>query len=346
MKFFFKSLIFSALVISAITSTNATNKSLKCWKKCGSFLKPLTPHRFIDCYHNRSYQLTPKYHSKVAKITVHGYENNNMSLSISLKKPDNNIENYLTKNKFGKVDNYFNYKYKNTSNKSIPGYLDIFVKNDFIGKDVANHILKVISIAINEELKIKLYEKKKKKNINKILNLIKKTNEIGQKFTDFKMNPKNTFSISEHHFGYTSPYSKYPILATYGSGPSVILALYNKETKKACLANILLLKNVDDSISQIIKNLSNGKNESLVAHIYGGNTFFMGMIFDVINRLKNQKIKIKSANVMANTKYQLAIDSRTGNISNTFHPVNVKEEVKRSGLQFQESDINEQKIPN
>lgn len=342
----------SICIISLINSSDEvfTESDGKVWNKYGDFSKILT---FNDPYVslNRSVVIEEKDQtSKIGKINISGYKDNTICVQINFKKPDNNIKDALTKNNLGKVHRFFDREYENVSNKSIPGYLDTFVKNHVFSKEIANYILKITNIEFDEESRI--ISQKKEQEINKILKLIKDTNKIGQKFTNFKINPENTFSIFQRHVGYTSENSNYPVLATYGAGPCIILALYNKETKKAGLAHIDGLTMADQTVWWMHTKLSNGKNESLEAHISGGDTTSIKMISNIINRLKYLKIKIKSSNVNTYTVDQLAIDSRTGNISNNFHPRNVKKsknfdlKMKIIGMQYQKSSISEQKIPN
>lgn len=128
---------------------------------------------------------------------------------------------------------------------------------------------------------------------------------------DFK--PEESACILQHEYGVTKADAAQPVLGTYGAGPCVILALYDKQAKTAVLTHIDALTNLY-SLNQLFNEIN---PETTVAHLAGGDSSSQEMCIKIIDMLEDRKINIANADIVREGfkgPASLAIDARTGNI--------------------------------
>lgn len=127
--------------------------------------------------------------------------------------------------------------------------------------------------------------------------------------------PAQTVTVLQHEYAISNAQSEQPILGTYGAGPCVILALYDKQDRVAILAHIDSMTDTQ-SISKLFSLIS--KNET-VAHLAGGDRSHesVSMCIEIVDVLEKNNIKIENADLARsefNSASSLAIDARTGAI--------------------------------
>lgn len=132
-------------------------------------------------------------------------------------------------------------------------------------------------------------------------------------------NPDETIGVLQHEFAVTHAGSAQPILGTFGAGPCIILALYDKQNKQAFLAHIDSLTDID-ALSKLLISFS---HRHPIAHLYGGDNMGKNLCISILEILEKHQINIvncKIEKVPFSEGASLAIDARTGTIYSPIQP--------------------------
>lgn len=146
---------------------------------------------------------------------------------------------------------------------------------------------------------------------------------------------ENTFSEDEvelclqHEVCITTGYSNRPIVGTAGAAPCLILAMYNPSQKIASISHIDGHSDVKTTYAMLKDTLENC-DEHIEVHLAGaakGSEAIVNETLDMLNDLRNQgyPLYIYTADVLnkpskdKKLSHQLAIDARTGEVSNSFN---------------------------
>lgn len=129
--------------------------------------------------------------------------------------------------------------------------------------------------------------------------------------------PHEAVTVVQHEYAIATFDSRQPVLGTFGAGPCVILALYDKENRRAMLAHIDSLTDLQ-SLSRTIQKFS---SKNTIAHLLGGDSSSQFMCIELLEVLRKLNIEIENADLINhfNPSASLAIDSRTGAIYSPIH---------------------------
>ena len=127
---------------------------------------------------------------------------------------------------------------------------------------------------------------------------------------NFKSNEAVT--VLQHEYAVANADSNQHILGNYVAGQCIILALYDHKNKKAVLAHIDALTELN-SLHSLLNLVS---SENTVAHLAGGTSHTQEQCIKIIEFLNDNNIKIVNAALVRQSfePASLAIDSRTGTI--------------------------------
>lgn len=156
------------------------------------------------------------------------------------------------------------------------------------------------------------------------LQKLDRVNAIGQTRTTGHFTAQEARDIMQHSAGFTDATSKRPIMASYGAGPCIIMAIHNPDQKSVALAHIDSLTTMD-SVRNLFFVLCNGKSP-LEVHLRGGEKASPHLAIQLLEMIDSQPdTLLKSACLCAedgNSK-MLAIDSRSGEIFTDFDIANI-----------------------
>ena len=226
-----------------------------------------------------------------------------------------------------------------------------YAEHQNVADELDEDVLKELGARVFDDYEIDKESRRKEEESNQQRALINQANKVGQITHNFSVNKEDTFSIIQRHVGYTNANSKYPILATF-AGSCVICAMYNKASKVASMAHLDTLTDVHPSLNRILVKMSEGKNEDIEVHLAGGNGYgsSINLMNIIIKSINSMDITIKSSNLNSLKFTQLAIDSRTGQITDEFSPMNVTESedhniiVQIVGMKISKSPLFEQTV--
>jgi hypothetical protein len=145
---------------------------------------------------------------------------------------------------------------------------------------------------------------------------------IGQtdRFSEFT--PQEARGIYIRGYGVTSADDAKPVLGTKGMGPCVGVAIYNPKTKVGTLAHFDT--NTETSSLKKMIDAVRGQYGVLEVHLAGGelgSPHSQRLVEEIISRLSEESnLVIKSADILnsAGGLKALALDTRTGQVSNSF----------------------------
>ncbi len=149
---------------------------------------------------------------------------------------------------------------------------------------------------------------------------LEKVKSVGQPSNRGDFTAEDARSISQQEMGYTDATSERPVLATFGAGPCVILAIHNPDTKTATLAHIDRLTELN-STDQMFYQLGKEGDSPLEVHLAGGDSSSIEMVTKLVNQIAaKDNVVIKSADIIGNgfEGKRLAIDARTGEVFTDF----------------------------
>ena len=112
-------------------------------------------------------------------------------------------------------------------------------------------------------------------------------------------------AILQHECGFVSPYSIKTTLATYGAGPCVILAMYDRQRRTAGLAHI-------DARTRDPVQRFRGFPPSSDVYIVGGDRHSHQTLLSTLSALREHGFEVTFAHVMDDESNSFAIDCLTG----------------------------------
>ncbi len=126
---------------------------------------------------------------------------------------------------------------------------------------------------------------------------------------------------------YTDPYSKHPVVASYGARPCIILACRNPETGESALAHIDAVTNLK-FVHTILNNISGETNAAIEVHIativeHSSEKQSLYELCQILEKHENVEIKSAILKKLPGNKIsgaRFALDSRTGEIYTNFTP--------------------------
>lgn len=145
---------------------------------------------------------------------------------------------------------------------------------------------------------------------------------LGQENRHGEFSAQEARGIYIRGYGVTSADDKNPVLGTKGMGPCLAVAIYNPTTKTGTLAHFDT--NTDTGSLTKMVDAVRGQGGVLEVHLAGGELGSLHshrLVEEVVDRLKSESdMVIKSADIMNPTGSlkSLALDTRTGEISNSF----------------------------
>jgi hypothetical protein len=179
--------------------------------------------------------------------------------------------------------------------------------------------------------------------------LVEEVRSIGQRENYGHFTSAEAEGILQHEMGFTDAKSERPVLATFGAGPCIAIAVYNPETRTASLAHIDALTELP-STDALFYQLSKDSDATLEVHLAGGMEMSREQVTELIRRIQiKPNVAVKSANIIPEDGgfggKSLAIDSRTGEVFTDFdvHQLNTPNldgRLMMVGMQFIRSPIN------
>lgn len=157
----------------------------------------------------------------------------------------------------------------------------------------------------------------------KVSNVVRSVREIGQPAKAGEFNQQEARGIYIRGYGITSATDPNPVLGTKGMGPCVAVAIYNPKTKMGALAHFDTNTDVE-SMDKMLYTVRDDADDPLEVHLAGG---ALGepnshrLVEEIVSRLNDEpNLKIKSAELLnpSGSLKSLALDTRTGEISNQF----------------------------
>lgn len=293
------------------------------WKTRGDFSQCLRDMP-ADVILLRSCSLEPTVQDKteVERASVRGYKNGRIVIDLKLSKKSKHIDGIakdLLKLGLGTQDGYFKNVFESENPEHFQGFLNLFCSRGILCNSLVGKILTIAATELNAHslerfnLEQKLAQEK--------LDLIDATNRLGRntiRMSD-KISPNTTLSVAQHHVAYTDATGKFPILSTFGAGPCVILAAYNRQDKRAALAHIDAGTELN-CLGRIFGRIRESTDTPLEVHLAGGDSCSIDLICSLIGIVNNTKnVVIKSSNLNTYEANQLALDSTTGDIDDTFN---------------------------
>lgn len=132
--------------------------------------------------------------------------------------------------------------------------------------------------------------------------------------------PQETCAVLQHEYAITTSNSIKPVLATYGAGPCLIIAIYDEESKKAVLTHVDSATHLD-SLNRLLK-MMNPSSSSV--HLCGGDMSSQDMCMDIVELIESNGFKISNSDIVRSgfcfDSASLAIDARTGSIYSPVSP--------------------------
>jgi hypothetical protein len=138
--------------------------------------------------------------------------------------------------------------------------------------------------------------------------------------------------IGQRQVGFTCANSDHPVLASYGAGPCIIVAAYNRETRQASLAHVDVWTQ-KESIAYMFRKLRGETNATLEVHLSGAMEDLEAIgkdvernvqnVLDILNDTPYASLRSSHLFKRGTASEKLAIDARTGNIFTAFSLLNV-----------------------
>lgn len=132
--------------------------------------------------------------------------------------------------------------------------------------------------------------------------------------THIDFEKKDSFVVLQHEYAIAKETSIKPVLASFGAGPCLIVALYDTKNKVAVLSHV----DSCTDLTSLPKNLfSEISIESTVAHLFGGQESSKEMCLQILDLIERRGIKIENLDIVrgfGEDAASLAIDVRTGRV--------------------------------
>jgi len=170
------------------------------------------------------------------------------------------------------------------------------------------------------ENEIKLHEIELIRSRLEYLNNIKRP--LSGFIKEVKFRPEDAVVVLQNEFAITHAEDKMPVLASYGAGPCIIVAIYDSKNKVAIMAHCDETSDINN-LQEIVSLLSLPNTQ---AHLYGyeveSDSANLRNCYEIVKFLETNKIKISNADILrskGSPDASLAIDARTGVITS---PIN------------------------
>ncbi len=301
-------------------SENFTDQSQTEWGQRGNFSEFL--ENVEGCDIERAVSLKPKNpkNTQIKGVFIGAYEGNITQIEVTLHEKHNKIKDELKAAKLGKPSFPHYNHFWSKPEADLGQFLNVFVVQKIMAGDLAAHILSLIHVDIDQD-KALWARRKKEKNQLRItegpVRIVAFNTKHPQNFSSFSINKQNTYGLWQHEYMVTTPTSNFPIISTSGAGPCVIAVFFNTQTGTTSLGHLDDLTTITGSLSQMIYAVG-GYGTNVEMHLVGGDSSSLSMQLDILDWAERSEITLKSCKLNTNTNDQLAIDSRTGEISSSF----------------------------
>lgn len=157
----------------------------------------------------------------------------------------------------------------------------------------------------------------------KVSSAVRNVRGIGQASKVGDFTAQEAKGIYIRGYGITSASDANPVLGTKGMGPCVAVAIYNPKTKVGALAHFDTNTDVE-SMEKMLYSVRDDADDPLEVHLAGG---ALGepnshrLVEEIVSRLNDEpNLKVKSADILnpSGALKSLALDTRTGGVSNEF----------------------------